>query len=318
MLTIFEKSKHVIRFIEMLCFGNMRQALEWFTLFLTSGCTDVEKMLRIFRRDGHYQVSIHEFIKSVMLGDKKYYREEKSQIMNMFDCSSLKNASHFTPLRIIKILVKHKGNHTVEGKGYYEIGNLISNFEDVFDNKEDVINNLNRLVARQLVEVNTKSTEDIKNASHVILTSAGWYYYKYLVREFSYLDLVLQDTPLNNKEIANYLEDSVRQVDNMIDKDDLKLERMTVRFDRVEKFLDYLKKEEEHEREIYALDKLESLFNERFVPDIETYYLKKKDWIRKRIIENREKNAEEFDVAEEINADEDFDYVDNEQEDNEQ
>ena len=45
----------------------MRSALEYFIAFLTSGATDVDKMLNIYRRDGKYHVGFHEFVKSIML-----------------------------------------------------------------------------------------------------------------------------------------------------------------------------------------------------------------------------------------------------------
>lgn len=308
--SIFEHNKEIVRFVESLCFGNMRQALEWFTLFLTSGCTDVDKMLRIYRRDGNYNVAFHEFVKSIMLGDKKYYREEKSNILNIFDCGNYKNSSHFTALRVLRFLIANRAQHTAEGKGFYEIGSLLSIFEDIFDNKEDLINTLNKLVTRQLVEINTKSTESIKGASHVRVTSAGWYYIKYLINEFSYLDLVLQDTPFNEYTIMNEMEKSVQKVDNMIDKDEEKIERMTARFERVEYFLNYLKKEEESENMIYSLNKLDTIFKDGFIPIIETFYYRKKEWILKRLIQNREKYAEELNFYEEEVIFEDYDYED--------
>lgn len=106
---------------------------------------------------------------------------------------------------------------------------------------------LTRLASRQLIETNTKSTETIAGASHVRVTSAGWYYSRFLVRAFSYLDLVLQDTPLNDAAVELSLRTYVDQVDNLSDREDQKLERVQVRFCRVREFLDYLQKEEQQE-----------------------------------------------------------------------
>ena len=66
----------------------------------------------------------------------------------------------------------------MEGQGYVDIGLVVMRFEDVFDDQEDVVRTLNRLVARQLVETNTKSTEGVVGSSHVRVTSAGWYYWR--------------------------------------------------------------------------------------------------------------------------------------------
>jgi len=78
-----EWSRRISRFIECICFGNMRSALQMFTTFLTSGATDVDKMLLIYRRSGQYNVAFHEFLKSVMLEDRAYYKEDQSPIFNL-------------------------------------------------------------------------------------------------------------------------------------------------------------------------------------------------------------------------------------------
>jgi len=44
-------------------FWQYALALQMFTTFLASGTTDVDKMLRIYRRDGGYLVAFHEFVK---------------------------------------------------------------------------------------------------------------------------------------------------------------------------------------------------------------------------------------------------------------
>lgn len=50
--SVFQRNRNIAVFIESICFGNMRDALEMFVTFLTSGVTDVDKMLRIYRWGG--------------------------------------------------------------------------------------------------------------------------------------------------------------------------------------------------------------------------------------------------------------------------
>ena len=54
------------------------------------------------------------------------------------------------------------------------------------------------------------------------MTSAGIYYVATLTKAFAYLDLVLQDTPLNDPSVEAYLRQSVFDVDNLSDRDDVK------------------------------------------------------------------------------------------------
>jgi hypothetical protein len=123
--SIFQENRDLVLFIESICFGNMRFALQLFTLFITSGATDVDKMLRIYRREGSYYVAYHEFVKSIMLGERRYYKEEQSPIMNVFDCGTERNSSHFTALRIIEFLSQRRRENTPEGQGYMGVDHIL-------------------------------------------------------------------------------------------------------------------------------------------------------------------------------------------------
>jgi hypothetical protein len=298
-VSIFEQNRNVFRLIEALCFGNMRLALDMFTGFLTSGATDVDKMLAIYRRSGAYFVAFHEFVKSVTLGERRYYKDRASAILNVFDCGSERNASHFTSLRIMRALLSRRGEWNREGQGFVEIAHLVSTSEDIFDNREDLLRCLDRLVVRQLVEANTKSTESISGASHVKVTSAGWYYSRFLVRSFAYLDLVLQDTPINSSSVVQELKSQVEEVDNLSDREDEKLARMTVRFTRVRKFLDYLQREEEGEQTRFALRMRGGAWAEAFVVPIRRQIDTQIAWIERRLKENRERFIDDVKIESE-------------------
>jgi len=295
--SIFQQNRNIARFIEALCFGNMREALDMFTMFMTSGATDVDKMLLIYRRDAAYYVAFHEFVKSIMLGERRYYKDRASAILNIFDCGSERNSSHFTCLRIIRALSLRRGEWNREGQGFVEISQLLTMIEDIFDNRHDVLRSLNRLVAGQLIETNTKSTDSITGASHVSVTSAGWYYSSYLVRSFAYLDLVLQDTPLDDPGVEETLRGYVQEVDNLSDREDKKLERVEIRFSRVRLFLKYLLTEEQREQKEFDLQKRGGIWAEPFVPAIATQIESELSWILTRLKENRERFAEDIRIA---------------------
>lgn len=298
--SIFEKNRNIARFIDHLCFGNMRVALQMFSTFLVSGATDVDKMLRIYKRDGNYFVAFHEFLRSIMLGERYYYKEAYSTILNVFECGQEKNSSHFTSLRILSILNLHRSESTKLGEGFYEINKILSIFEDAFNNKQDFLKSLNRLVARQLVETNTKTVESISGSTHIRLTSSGWYYLKYLVSSFAYLDLVFQDTPINDSETTKFLVDSMNRVNNLSDPEEDKIARMEERFNRVKVFLDYLQLEEEEERKKYFMDEKTSIIYSSFVGKIIESFMEQRTWISRRVKENKEKYEEEYKIINEI------------------
>jgi hypothetical protein len=292
--SIFEYNRNIARFVESICFGNMRLALQMFTTFLASGATDVDKMLAIYRRDGAYFVAFHEFVKSIMLGERRYYKESASPIMNIFECGAQKNASHFTAIRLLRLLLSFRGQPTPEGQGYFDLARAVTLFEDIFDNREDFVSTADRLVRRQLVEANTRSTEGTLGATHVRVTSAGWYFIRYLVRSFAYLDLVLQDTPVDDYAVFEALREAVFNVDNLVDREENKLERMEVRFGRVDTFLGYLRQEERNETERFNLAQVDSVLSQPIVAEIERDYRRQREWIWRRVKENRERYAEEM------------------------
>jgi anaerobic glycerol-3-phosphate dehydrogenase len=98
---------------------------------------------------------------------------------------------------------------------------------------------------------------------------------------------------LNNSHVAEDLKQSVYLVDNLYDREADKLERVEARFERVEKFLDYLKDEENHERTDLHLNTTTGVFNIPIVDPIREQYQTEREWIRRRIIENRERYADE-------------------------
>ena len=73
---------------------------------------------------------------------------------------------------------------------------------------------------------------DVRQADAVRVTAAGAYYWRYLVRSFAYIDLVLVDTPLADIPLAKNLAGLAEITD------------MTVRFERVRAYLDYLRARE--------------------------------------------------------------------------
>lgn len=293
--SIFEKNKNIASFIEHLCFGNMRVALQMFSTFLVSGATDVEKMLRIYRREGNYFVAFHEFLRSIMLGERFYYKDSQSVVLNLFECGQEKNSSHFTSIRILSVLEIHRTESNKEGEGFFETDKIISIFEDIFNNREDLIKSLQRLLSRQLIETNTKS-EDVLEATHIRLTSAGWYYLKVLLTSFAYLDLAFQDTPINDEYTLRTLVASMKRVNNLSDPEETKIERMQERFTRVEVFLFYLEMEEQKEmRRFNLLERTDSnpVYN-LISPQIRDGYSRQKERILKRLQENREKYEEDL------------------------
>lgn len=249
------RSPQIVRLLEAVSYGNMRFALEMFNSFITSGAADTPKMLSHFRAGG-YNIPFHEFLKCVVLGEHRFYREGRSAVMNVFDVSPSRNASHMTTLRVLNFL--SVGNETQTGaQGFVPLRVLISSFVDIFDNEDDCLRTIRKLIQlrRQLVELDTRRTDTLDGASTVRITSAGEYYLKVLLPSFVYLDLVWQDTPLDDASQCEWLRRHVYEV------------KMGKRFERVESFLRYLDERETRELSSVGLNKAPSVYGP-FVSDL--------------------------------------------------
>ncbi len=245
--SIFNNNRNINKLIFSLCFGNMRQALDFFSLFLISGATDVDKMLKIYRREGSYTIAFHEFVKSVMLGERKHYKESASNILNLYAYSPNRNASHFTSFRVLNCLLKRQSVASPEGRGYVSIDEMLMLFDDVFYNREDVVFWCNRLIKKNIVETNTHSMESISDAVLIRVTPAGWYYMRYLSLKFAYIDLIIADTPIESETTLSGIFDLTIAIENTPNTDAAKLEKTKKRFAKVDLFLRYLKKQENEE-----------------------------------------------------------------------
>jgi energy-coupling factor transporter ATP-binding protein EcfA2 len=71
--------------IEVLSESNVRRGLELVREFLASGHTQADHALRTYLTDGAFIFPEHEVFKGAVLGQYKYYREETSQLPNVFD-----------------------------------------------------------------------------------------------------------------------------------------------------------------------------------------------------------------------------------------
>jgi hypothetical protein len=281
--SLFRSNRNIARFIECISSGNMREALDMFASFLYSGSTDVDKMLAIYEKQGNYFVAFHEFAKAIILGDRRFYRESSSKGMNLFDCGAERNSSHFTSLRILNYLLVHQGTNSPEGRGFVEIEYVLGAFIDVMDNEEDFFRTANRLLKKSLIEVDTRATDSIKNSICIRITASGWYYASFLSKSFSYLDLMLQDTPINEEVVVNDLTDLVRKVDAIVDNEQTKREKLELRFQRVNIFLEYLEKEEIHEREYFGLESNTSPLGREIMKPIKEQFKKEMSNIKRKL-----------------------------------
>jgi KaiC/GvpD/RAD55 family RecA-like ATPase len=266
------KPKYITRFIENIAGSDMRRALELFNLFLISGNTKVNEMLNTFQKTGSYQISYHQVLKSIILGESKYYSSTRSHVMNVFDVNIGYTNSHFLHLKILQYARDRMQFETSMGRGYLSINKLKEEAEKISITGEAIEDSLTRLARFKLIVFDNQDPEGLKTASYFKITQTGIYYLEELSRRFVYLDHVWMDTPIADENLEKELRYSIDEVE------------MNKRFERTEKFLNYLKKMEEMDFEMNPFYYNSALGNYRFMKQIIEGYNADKKYILNRLM----------------------------------
>lgn len=197
----------ILDFITQMSFPNVREGLRLFKTFLVSGYTDAsEYVLRVVFNQGYHTITIpiHEFVKTIGLENKVYYNHTSSQIKNLFYPVG-PNSDCFIKYYILKVLderLSFEGN--INKFKYYS--ELVDEFNNYGYKKEIVNQEVEELLKENLVETDKKLSDISWNNLpdedfSITITARGHYYVNELINSFHYFELVLQDTPISNREL---------------------------------------------------------------------------------------------------------------------
>lgn len=256
------KNSPLTNFLSACAHGDTRLSLDLFRSFLLSGYTNVDEMIAA----GSWNFQIHQVLKPVMIPARYFYDESLSDIPNVYQLRSNRQASHFTSLRILRKLSKG-GDRT--SPAYHSIATLKAYFSETFNMIEDFEKNVDMLLKHAFVESNNRLDKYSEDVDSIKVTSYGVYMSNELAHYFTYLDLVCTDSGIYCQQTANYLTSAAKKEYNLFTRRE-SLERIKVRLERVEYFINYLHEEEVREKELYSLDMpLSELFTSKAIAEFE-------------------------------------------------
>lgn len=249
---------HLASFLSSCAHGNIRLALELFRGLVQSRYINIDEI----SHSSTWTWQIHQVLKPVMIPNRFFYEESESHIPNVFQLRSRKRASHFTALRLLKILVSHA---EIQGSAFYSLPQLLTDLGNRFHMDEDQQGDVDMLLRYGLIESNNRLDEYSETIDSVRVTTYGSHIYQELVFAFTYLDLVSTDTALFSSRACTDLarlalqEFAIWETYNTVRGK--RIERVEKRVAKALGFVEYLALEEEREAEIYGLTA-----SERFVP----------------------------------------------------
>lgn len=246
---------HLNSFLNSCAHGNIRIALDLFRDFIKSGYTNVDEMVN---SRTYWNIKIHQVLKPLMIPYRFFYNEGLSAVPNIFKVRDLKNGSHFTALRILQQLSINSS------EGYLSISSLKEFFNDTFDMLKDFEINIDILLKSGLVESNNRIDFYCDDVDSIKITSYGSYFYNYLYKYFTYLELVCVDCGIFDEQTANQISELSKQEFRSI-KGTQRLERVQIRLEKAETFISYLEEQEKRENERFNSDyELTSSIRESF------------------------------------------------------
>ncbi len=214
LLHSFEVNDSLYRFIDNISCGNIRYAIDIVKNFFGSGHVDTMKILsknqeNLNKNQRNYVIPLHEFLRAVIYGNCVYYHSESSYITNVFDVHYQDEKEHFLSLILLSIL----DSNTNSGKnnGFIEIQVLSNNLQGIGFIIDQIDTTIGFLISKNLVEPSTRgvSYDKSKLPSSLRITTTGAYHLHNLPMLFTYIDAIIVDTPVFNKEKREQIDDIV-------------------------------------------------------------------------------------------------------------
>jgi len=241
-----ESNSDMLSFIEETTYPNIREGLEIFKQFLISGHTEIDQYIlrQKLSPESRMPIPFWEFFKAVALNNKKYFNHEISVVSNLFvPCEGSRN--HFLKIKILKFLDERLMNDGQSEK-FITLSEVIETFNSAGYNLKVLNNELNILGKSRLIETDDLIS-DIENNSEIIenqsicISLKGHYYVTVLKNTFSYIEIVLQDTPIFDDDYFN----KIREAFPLSDENGKR--RLDLRVKVVRRFMEYLSHEEKKE-----------------------------------------------------------------------
>lgn len=190
----------LFEFLENVSNGNIRDALGYLEAYIGSPHVNLRRMLDVLQAEGSrsYTIPLQDLVKSVLLGDSEYYDSTRSPIGNLFDIAFGGRSEHF----ICPILIEYlqaRGSE-VGAEGYVEVSDIYGFAQQLGFAVDTISGALERTTRARFI---TKSGFDRRSREEpraYRVAPCGLYATRKLARSFTYIDAMIDDTPIADRE----------------------------------------------------------------------------------------------------------------------
>jgi hypothetical protein len=198
----FGRNEQLVRLIDNVSGGNVRRALEYVTTFVGSGHTKPEQALEIYESKGAYVLPAHEFLRAILLGDRRWYNPQEARIPNLLDISQADGREHFLATIVLALLLR-EGRPDID-EGWVRAERVHRFAQSLGFAPEQTRFALDRAVSGDLVEAIPFDGP----AERYRITAIGAFLHQHLLHDFTYLDVVVVDTPILDAASRGQVDDA--------------------------------------------------------------------------------------------------------------
>ncbi|HVX09148.1 hypothetical protein [Humibacter sp.] len=200
--------------LENLSGGNLRLALTLLASFVGSGYVSTQRILDVAAEGRTYVIPTHEFLRSVIFGDYEFYDPAASEICNLFDITADDGGEHF--LMPMLLAYVQRSGEAAGAEGFVSSSSLYELGQSLGFTQEQVGSHIQRAIKKRLLD----SADEGGAGGPYRITSAGSYSYRRLIRDFTYVDAMVVDTPIVDVAVRAQIRD-VRGILERLDRADL-------------------------------------------------------------------------------------------------
>lgn len=186
-----------VRLFENLSGGNVRLGLSLLNRFIGSGHVDTRRILDVVEAGHPYIVGTHKFLRAIIYGEYEYFEPWNSPVVNLFDISRPDGREHFLLPMLLSHVARIGSQHGQEG--YLEVSELYAIAQQWGFTPDQVAFAVERATRKKLLASRLEENTSGRNPQ-VQLTMAGGYTLQQLAQSFTYVDAMVTDTPLVERD----------------------------------------------------------------------------------------------------------------------
>jgi len=221
--------------MEMLAGGDVRRGLQLVREFLASGHTSADFALQSYLTSGEFQFPKHEVFRGAVLGQRKYYREEESLLLNVFDAKLDAGNLQLLRLHIVSWFVTKASSGVMEGVA---ADSLVDDLHRAGVSQTDVYTVLSALCDFRVLR--TSDGLPFDPSSRLLPTRLAAYLLRNLAPTFAYFELSVIDSSIFDDATWNDLEALTRKIEAAP-----RYEKIAYRVHRARRYLQYVLSSEE-------------------------------------------------------------------------